>query len=317
MEKIIIELIKDSGIRRDYKVFDGGVIRIGRGYDNDFIVFDPHVSQHHCVIRSLENGYTIEDLNTTNGTYINGKIKVQGQVHLNSGDGITIGRARLRFVLSEHPVGPALTLTMPSAFFQEINRPGKAWSIVTSALILSMAVEHQESYKNMPLSKFVSMGIGFLVVILAWAGVWAFVGRLIKHKSNFNAQLSWAAFFFLAMTLFFPLSTHSGYWTSNPTVEMAAGSAVIWTLLSFLIAGHLTIATFISRRNQVIAAAVISTVIITFGIVTYYASKTEFEPQPDFYATLVPPYANIVPGGSADQFLHKSEHIFLSKTNGQ
>ena len=91
----------------------------------------------------------------------------------------------------------------------------------------------------------------------------------------------------------------------------------IFALLQLIFSESLTIATFISRRNQVIAATIISTVVITFGVVTYYAGKTEFDPQPDFYSTLVPPYANVVAGGSVDQFLQKSEKIFLSKTNGQ
>ncbi len=314
---MILELIKDSGFRRDHKVFDGGVIRIGRGYDNDFIVSDPYVSEHHCVIRALEHGFTIEDPGSANGTVINGKVKVQGQVHLNSGDEITIGRARLRFVLSGHPVGPALPLAVPSAFFQEINRPRKAWLIVVSALLLSTVVEHQESFENMPVSKFISMGIGLLLVILVWAGVWAFVGRLIKHRAHFNAQLSWTALFFLGVTVLYPLSAHCGYWLSSQAAEMVVGAVVSWTFLSFLVAGHLTIATFISRRNQIIAAAVISTAVITFSMVTYYASKTDFDPQPDFYATLVPSYANMVPGAPVDEFLQKSEYIFLSKDNGR
>ena len=72
------------------------------------------------------------------------------------------------------------------------------------------------------------------------------------------------------------------------------------------------IATFISRRNQIIAATVLSTVIIAFGIVTYYAGRSEFNPQPDFYSTLAPPYAHIVPGGTLDAFLSKSEKVFLA-----
>ncbi len=328
MEKVVLELIKDSGIRRDYKVFGGVDIRVGRGYANDFIIADPYVSEHHCVIHAHEEGFTIEDLSSANGTHINGKAKIEKEAPLRSGDEVTIGRTRLRFLVAGHPVLPALALAVPSAFFQEINQPGKAWLIVASALLLSSAIEHQESYKNMPLSKFISMGIGLLLIILVWAGVWAFVGRLIKHRSNFNAQLSWAALFFLAMTFFYPLAAHCGYWASSFVVEMAVGSVISWVFLSFLIAGHLTIATFISRRNQIIAATIISTVIIFFGIVTYYAGKTEFDPQPDFYSTLVPPYANIVHGGSMDDFLRKSEKVFLpvsslatnglsAKTNGQ
>jgi hypothetical protein len=316
LEKVILESIKDNGIRRDYQVFGDLVIHIGRGYDNDFIVADPHASAHHCTIRVHEQGFIIEDLSSTNGTMLNGKQKLQGQATaLNSGDEIAIGRTRLRFMLSHHPVEPAVPMGDPSAFFSEINRPVKAWLIVFAALVLCELVEHQESFKNLAVQKFVSIGIGMVLIVLVWAGLWAFIGRLIKHKSSFNAQLSWTALFFLAMTIFYPLADHLGYITNSAVVEMVTGTVIFGIFLALLVAGHLTIATFISRRNQIIASSVVSIVILTFGIVTYYASKADFDPQPDYYATLLPPYAKLAPSLSMDEFIKKSQKVFLTKSN--
>jgi hypothetical protein len=314
LEKIILELIKDNGIRRDYQVFDHLVIRVGRAYDNDFIVADSHVSPHHFVIRVHEQGFILEDLNSTNGTSV-GKHKVHGQTTLHSGDEITIGRTRLRFVMSHHQVEPALALGSPNVFFAEINRPGKAWLIMLAALLLCELVEHQESYKNMAVQKFVSIGIGMVLIVLVWAGLWAFIGRLIKHKASFNAQLSWAGLFFLAMTIFYPLADHLGYITNSAFVEMVTGSVIFGIFLAFLVAGHLTIATYISRRHMIISSTVLSIVILTFGIVTYYASKSEFDAEPDFYATLLPPYAKLAPGITADRFIEEGQKVFLTKSN--
>lgn len=315
MEKVILEFIKDYSHRRDYQVFNHLVIRIGRGYDNDCIVTDPYASEHHCVIRVHEQGFALEDLASANGTVINGKHRVEGQMALHSGDEITIGRTRLRFVMSHHKVEPALPLGSPSAFFSEINRPAKAWLIVFAALLLCELVEHQESYKNMTVQKFTSIGIGMILIVLVWAGLWAFIGRLIRHKSSFNAQLSWTALFFLVMTLFYPLADHLGYITNSAVVEMVTGSVIFGIFLALLVAGHLTMATFVSRRNQVIASSVISVVILTFGIVTYYASKSEFDPQPDYYSTLLPPYAKLAPSMSPEEFVGKSQRIFLTKAH--
>jgi hypothetical protein len=316
VEKVILESIRENGLRKDYQVFGDMVIRVGRGYDNDFIVADPHASANHFVIRVHEQGFIIEDLASTNGTLL-GKHKVHGQMTLNSGDEITIGRTRLRFVTSHHKVDPPVPLGTPSAFFIEINRPLKAWLIVLAGLLLCVLVEHQESYKNLAVQKFVSIGIGMVMIVLVWSGLWAFIGRIIKHKSSFNAQLSWSGLFFLAMTLFYPFADHFGYMTNSAVIEMIMGSVIFGIFLALLVAGHLTIATFLSKHTRILASSVISVVILTFGIVTYYASKSDFDPQPDYYATVLPPYAKLAPSLTVDQFIQKSQSVFLNKTNGK
>lgn len=56
-------------------------IRIGKAEDNDFIVNDPHVSRHHaCLIREDHGCWLLEDLGSTNGTFVNGAQIVRKRV---------------------------------------------------------------------------------------------------------------------------------------------------------------------------------------------------------------------------------------------
>ena len=49
------------------------IIRIGKAEDNDYIADDIHVSRYHANLRRDENGNLfIEDMNSTNGTFVNG-----------------------------------------------------------------------------------------------------------------------------------------------------------------------------------------------------------------------------------------------------
>ena len=69
---------------------------IGRLPDNDIRIDNPAVSGHHSLVINILNDSFLEDLNSTNGTYVNGKlIKKHALQH---GDVVTVGHHQLRFV---------------------------------------------------------------------------------------------------------------------------------------------------------------------------------------------------------------------------
>ena len=69
---------------------------IGRLPDNDVRIDNPAVSGHHSLVINILNDSFLEDLSSTNGTYVNGKlIKKHALQH---GDVITVGHHQLRFV---------------------------------------------------------------------------------------------------------------------------------------------------------------------------------------------------------------------------
>jgi len=78
----------------DYVIHEG--LTIGRNQNNTIILDDPFVSyEHACISRSRQN-YVLTDLNSTNGTLVNGS-KIQGDIILNPGDEIRMGVVTFRF----------------------------------------------------------------------------------------------------------------------------------------------------------------------------------------------------------------------------
>ena len=74
---------------------------VGRLPDNDVRIDNPAVSGHHSLIINRLNDSFLEHLNSTNATYVNGKlIKKHALQH---GDVITIGHHQLRFSDQEAP----------------------------------------------------------------------------------------------------------------------------------------------------------------------------------------------------------------------
>lgn len=71
------------------------IIQIGRSSKNDIVINDNTVSKIHCQIIEDENGnYSIKDLNSLNGVYVNG-MRRSGQTPINRNDIIRIGNTTL------------------------------------------------------------------------------------------------------------------------------------------------------------------------------------------------------------------------------
>lgn len=81
-------------------VTDKNEIAIGRDASNDLCIDNLAASSQHArVFKGPDNNYAIEDLNSTNGTYVNGK-QIMTQV-LNNNDRVTIGKHILHVIYQE------------------------------------------------------------------------------------------------------------------------------------------------------------------------------------------------------------------------
>lgn len=74
-------------------------ITIGRGIDNVLRIDNPAVSKHHARIIKEHDQFFIEDLNSTNGTYMNEK-PIE-RLALRDDDEITIGKHTLKVFMEE------------------------------------------------------------------------------------------------------------------------------------------------------------------------------------------------------------------------
>ena len=75
----------------------GMLVTIGRTPDNEIAIELPEVSRRHARLAFTEGGYVLQDLNSNNGTYLNGERMVEAR--LQDGDQIQIGP--VLFIFSE------------------------------------------------------------------------------------------------------------------------------------------------------------------------------------------------------------------------
>ncbi|SHJ11352.1 FHA domain-containing protein [Malonomonas rubra DSM 5091] len=99
-----IELRYENATLASYET-ENEQVSIGRNPKNDIQIDNMAVSSFHAVVKKVMNAYFIEDLNSTNGTFVNEK-KID-KYELLDGDRIIIGKHQLHFRFGAKASQPA------------------------------------------------------------------------------------------------------------------------------------------------------------------------------------------------------------------
>ena len=94
LRKCKLSVEDDAGARTDH-TFDQAVVTVGAMDDNDLILDDETVSRYHCRIYHEGNAYVLQDLGSTNGTFIN-KVRIK-EGYLKPGCSVQLGKTNLYF----------------------------------------------------------------------------------------------------------------------------------------------------------------------------------------------------------------------------
>ena len=70
------------------------VMVLGRSKETDLVLDDPYASDFHLRLVAAEDGLTLHDLGSTNGTYVNGR-RTSAPTQLRKGDTIQVGKTVL------------------------------------------------------------------------------------------------------------------------------------------------------------------------------------------------------------------------------
>jgi predicted component of type VI protein secretion system len=108
----LVLVLKGSGFIKEY-TFTKEVIVVGRSLTNDLVIEDNTISRHHFKIYRQNDNFFIEDLNSTNGTYLNGT-RVKNSV-LKNGDSISISYYTIDVKI--------INILMPSACLLVLKNP--------------------------------------------------------------------------------------------------------------------------------------------------------------------------------------------------
>ncbi|HYP32259.1 MAG TPA: FHA domain-containing protein [Burkholderiaceae bacterium] len=121
MGKLVVSL--DNVVIKEFQITKERTT-LGRRPYNDIVIDNLAVSGEHAVLTAAQSDVYIEDLNSTNGTYINGKA-VKKQL-LSNNDVVEVGKYRIKFLAEEAEDYEKTMILRPGAFGRAPGAVGAA-----------------------------------------------------------------------------------------------------------------------------------------------------------------------------------------------
>ena len=146
-------------------------ITIGRGPDNTIVVNDPSISTHHAQLLLEGDTYRLKDLDSTNGTRVNGKPVTEAVLRFD--DRIRFGAAEVRYESSE--ASGSKPLPKP----EEIKAEFAADGITPRDFTNASPFRHQEQQAD-PVRTGVMIGLA--IVLLVFLG--SMIAVLMMHAPS-------------------------------------------------------------------------------------------------------------------------------------
>ena len=273
---------------------------IGRAFDNDVVVDDPHVAPHHLRIYRADGGELVaEDVGTLNGLFPEHGAHRVKTLSLAKEPGFRIGRTTLRVRDARHPVAPERLLTPPRAH-------AKWAGLLGAVLLLMLAVVQWLNITVQPNANALLLPLlGFITVLALWTIVWSVLSRIFFGQAQFALMLRIAVTACIALVIWDQVTEYASFSLAwRDAVEYSGLGA--WALLGAACYGHLHA---IGPRHMRAAMGLVIALVVA-GAALQYFGRSETRRvigQRASLGDLKPPEFRVLPLASADDFFLKAD----------
>ena len=214
-----LDVVDRDGLPRQSFAVREWPLRVGRAFDNDLVLADPHIAPHHLTIAPAESGLTLTLADTRNGVRLGRKHLRAGESALLAPDGDAIdfhaGRTHLRLRLP----GQALAAELPLAPTTTLAR--RVWPVLIAALALVGGMLFTTWLDTDPENLQRAAGTALLTGLLgaaAWCTVWALMSKTFTRQARFGWHVRVFVFASLALMLVTALAAWLAFAFSWPTL---------------------------------------------------------------------------------------------------
>jgi pSer/pThr/pTyr-binding forkhead associated (FHA) protein len=272
-------------------------IRLGRGYDNDFILDDAFAAPRHALIDADDNGQLVlRDLGSKNGVVHRGKR--HASLALSGDTVIRIGHTTLRVRAADFAVEPEL-----------LDRTRHGWEGVLPGLVgmlliglfalFTIWLNDTQSFQLVRYLQALAYGIG---AGLVWGGAWAFANRLFGRQARLGRHLFIFGCALTAMTVYKIGSSAAAFafsleWLTRYSSHMAiviAGGMLFY---------HLTTVKPHSTRTFAITCTVLA--LLGSGLILLSnEQRTGRLADSPYMSVVLQPSMRVSPDHTVDEFMH-------------
>lgn len=285
--------------------------RIGRAFDNDCILTEPHVCAHHA--RLWEDGqgqWWLDDLNSENGILSRSNKPLPNPCAVQSGDEVVIGKVHLKFFRPDHQVDPVIGMSGSENMVMKLSSPFAFVMLLLSALLLFAGLEYSQSFQEIEAKNFAVEVLGIPVIGIIWAGIWALAGRVLRHEPRFLSQCVVSLIYLLlaqfGQELLSVLAFNSGSDDISNYLMYVMHGGLFALLLSF----NLRLASYQKPLFRLLTANGLAWSVI--GVLWLFSliSESQFSVAPEYGSSLKPPAVKFRSSLDEEVFLQRAESVF-------
>jgi len=299
-----LELLNRSGqIVRRFPL-SAGVLILGRDPGSDVVLDDPYVCPRHATLCEESAGLVVEDRDSVNGlSAAPGQPRV-ARLHLVSGMTLRVGRSTLRYRAAAAPLPATLVEGAVVGPLRLCERPAIIAGLCLLAPLLLLLKTYLDTVTRVQGGKLLFEPVVTIVVVVCWAALWAFAGRLLVYRWHFWSHCAIAcagliAFLAVEVTssyLCFAVNLDSLY----PLIDNLGQTAA----LALLLFAHLRFVSAAPSRPLRRAAVLVSLVVLCLSLLTEHSDSGDFQSAPSYQVTLKAPPFQVVKGRSVDDFMN-------------
>lgn len=277
-------------------------IRIGRAYDNDFILDDPHTAAHHAIVELDEDGnLRMRDLGSHNGIVHQGKRLPH--ISINGNTVVRLGHTNLRVRAADFQVADELA--------DKTIHGWEGWPPALSGLTIIALLAALSTWLG-DVSKFET--IRYLMAItyvlsgaLVWSAVWAFANRLFGGHARFGRHLFITGCGMAAMEVWSLFSGTAAYALSFEELSRY-GSHVMIAITAAMVYFHLV--TINPRHPRRIAVTAVILGLLGSGLMLMMNFQRYGQAGDELYMSqILPPAIRLTADKPVDQFISEAKSL--------
>jgi RsiW-degrading membrane proteinase PrsW (M82 family) len=309
MEIIIEEISRGHKLLGRHK-FLTNKINIGRGYQNDIILSDPHVCPEHVSLQWQDDHWRVNDQHTVNGTFLGDSKQNADQHIIKSGDVLQLGKTKIRLLFPNHPVEKSISFSPFERLIDFMKHPVVLGLSISLFAFVTGFMFYLNQAAEVNFTQYIVRAVGATLAFALWPGLVALISHLTKNDARVFTQLGICFVLFNVMWLNDVLESVVQFNLSSNWSIMWLLSLIPLALAFCLFWLNCYVGFQMSHRRRMTVAISLTALMFGGSYMVKLSNQPEFNYRPIYDATVMTPTFRFAPSSNVDKFLHDSSKLF-------